>query len=249
MDKRDIATTRTKAGNVTPLDQADRIRLMSEVRQFDTNELDELKILHTGVGNRDQLKVFRDLRTRITRRAGTGNFLCLVTSLIEGGGASYVASNLAAAIALDKTKTSLIVDCNLYAPSVDRLLATPADKGLTDFLDTYHMGVESIVHASGIPRVRIIPAGHKRLGGTEMLTTPRMRAFMDEIKHRYSDRFILLDSPSASIYSAETRILAELCDFVVMVIPAGRVSESQINESIAAIGRDRLVGVVFNRSY
>lgn len=249
MDKRDIATTRTKAGNVTPLDQADRIRLMSEVRQFDVDELDDLKILHTGVGNRDQLKVFRDLRTRISRKVDNGNFLCLVTSLVEGGGASYVASNLAAAIALDKTKTSLIVDCNLYAPSADRLLATPADKGLTDFLDTYHLGVESIVHASGIPRVRVIPAGHKRLGGTEMLTTSRMRAFMDEVKHRYSDRFILLDSPPVSIYSAETRILAELCDFVVLVVPAGRVSENQIHEGIAAIGRDRLAGMVFNRPY
>lgn len=249
MDTRDITTASAKAGVVTPLDQADRIRHMSEVRQFDTEELDRLKILHTGVKNRQQLKVFRDLRTRISRRAGSGNFLCLVTSLMEGGGASHVASNLAAAIALDKTKTSLLIDCNLYAPSTDRLLATPAERGLTDFLDTYHLGVESIVHASGIPRVRVVPAGHKRLGGTEMLTTPRMAAFVDEVKYRYSDRFVLLDGPPVSIYSAETRILAELCDFVVLVVPSGKVTAGQINEGVAAIGRDRLAGMVFNYSY
>jgi protein-tyrosine kinase len=234
---------------VTPLDYAERIRLMSEVRRFTSAELDQLKILHTGSESRVQLKVFRELRTRIIRQAGTGNFLCLVTSLVEGGGASYVASNLAAAIALDKTKTSLLIDCNLYAPSADRLLATPAENGLTDFLDSYHLGVESVVHASGIPRVRVIPAGHKRLGGTEMLTTPRMHAFVDEVKHRYPDRFVLLDSPTVSIYSAEARILAELCDFVVLVAPSGKVTESQINDGIAAIGRSRLAGIVFNHTY
>ena len=247
MDKRDVTTAR--AGVVTALEDADRIRHMSEIRQFTPEELDQLKIVHTGSRNREQLKVFRELRTRISRRAGSGNFLCLVTSLVEGGGASYVASNLAAAIALDKTQTSLLVDCNLYAPAQDRLLATEADKGLTDFLDTYQLGVESIVHASGIPRLRVIPAGHKRLGGTEMLTTPRMRAFVDEIKHRYRDRFVLFDSPSINVYSAETRILAELCDFVILVVPAGRVTEGQINEAIAAIGKDRLAGTVFNNTY
>jgi len=105
------------------------------------------------------------------------------------------------------------------------------------------------VHASGISRVRVIPAGYKRLGGTEMLTTPRMRAFVEEVKGRYPDRFILLDSPPVSVYSAESRILADLCDFVVLVVPSGRVTESQVNEGIVAIGRERLAGVIFNRSY
>ncbi len=249
MDKSNVSTTGATTRVIAPIDQTDRIRLMSEVRIFDTSELDQLKILHAGVKKREQLKVFRDLRTRVSRKTGGRNFLCMVTSLVEGGGASYVAANLAAAIALDRAKTSLLIDCNLYAPSADRLLAASADKGLTDFLDTYHLGVESIVHASGIPRVRIIPAGHKRLGGTEMLTTPRMHGFVEEVKSRYSDRFILLDSPPVSIYSAEARILADLCDFVILVVPAGRVSDNQINEGIAAIGMNRLAGLVLNNSY
>lgn len=222
---------------------------MSEVRLFDAAELDQLKILHASGDDRERLKVFRDLRTRIFKKAGSSNFLCLVTSLVEGGGATYTASNLAAAIALDRTKTSLLVDCNLYAPSADRLLAAPAEQGLTDYLDTYQMGVESIVNASGIPRVRVIPSGNKLLGGTEMLTTPRMRAFAEEVKHRYSDRYVLLDGPPVSDYSAEIRILADLCDFVILVVPFGRVSEAQLQEGIAAIGKDRLAGVVFNASY
>lgn len=249
MDNQDIANTGTKTGAVTALDDSDRIRHMAEVRLFRAAELDQLKVLHPGTKDREQLKVFRDLRTRVSQKAGSGNFLCLVTSLVEGGGASYVAANLAAAIALDRAKTSLLVDCNLYAPSADRLLAAPADKGLTDFLDSYHLGVESIVHASGIHRLRIIPAGQKCLGGTEMLTAPRMRAFVEEVKDRYPDRFILFDSPPVSIYSAETRILADLCDFVVLVVPAGRVTQQQINNGMAAIGKERLAGMVFNNSY
>jgi protein-tyrosine kinase len=248
LDKRDLPTIEQTGRVVTALDPSERIRHMAEVRLFDTAELDQLKILHPGTRDREQLKIFRDLRTRIFKKAGNRNFLCLVTSLVEGGGASYVASNLAAAIALDRTKTSLLVDCNLYSPSADRLLAAPADQGLTDLLDSYQLGVESVVYASGIPRVRVVPAGHKLTGGTEMLTTPRMRAFVEEVKNRYSDRFVVFDSPPVNEYSAETRILADLCDFVVLVVPAGRVTETQINEGIAAVG-GRLAGLVFNNSY
>lgn len=249
MEKQDIVKTGSHAGVVVALEDADRIRHMSEVRLFDDTELDQLKILHPNSQDKDQLKVFRDLRTRISKKAGKGNFSCLVTSLVEGGGCSYVAANLSAAIALDKAKTSLLIDCNLYSPSADRLLAVPADKGLTDFLDSYHLGVESIVHASGVRRMRVIPVGNKRLGGTEMLTTSRMYAFMEEVKERYSDRFVLLDSPPANVYSAETRILADLCDFVVLVVPFGRVSEQQIGDGIAAIGKERLAGIVYNYPY
>lgn len=224
---------------------ASQIAKMSEVRHFTAAEFDAMKIVHAGDEGSVHLKVFRDLRTQLMKQTDWRNFVCLVTSAAPGG-SSHVAVNLAATISLDKSKTSLLVDANLYSPYAETLLPVPSQLGLTDYLDDATTGVEDIVYASGVPRMRVVPVGNNREGGTEKLNSPRMRDFFAEIKTRYADRYIIVDAPSAADYDAEIRILAELCDFVVLVVPYGKVTESQLNASIEKIGRDRLAGIVYN---
>lgn len=223
-----------------------QIERMSEIHRFSKAELDQLKILYQGSNNNQLLKVFRDLRTRLYSRANGKNFLCLFTSVVPSGGCSYVVQNLAAAISLDRTRTSLVVDCNFYAPSMESLIVTETEAGITDYLDANELGIEAIVHASGIPRLRVIPVGSNTEGATERLTSARMQLFLRELKARYPDRYILVDAPSIGEYSAEARIMAGLCDFVVLVVPYGKVTESQIRASVEAIGKDRLAGIVYN---
>lgn len=224
---------------------AAQIAKMSEVRHFTAAEFDAMKIVHAGDEGSIHLKVFRDLRTQLMKQTDWRNFVCLVTSAAPGG-SSHVSVNLAATISLDKSKTSLLVDANLYSPYAEVLLPVPSQLGLTDYLDDSATGVEDIVYASGVPRMRVVPVGNNREGGTEKLNSPRMRDFFAEIKSRYPDRYIIVDAPSAADYDAEIRILAELCDFVVLVVPYGKVTESQLNASVDKIGRDRLAGIVYN---
>jgi protein-tyrosine kinase len=73
-----------------------------------------------------------------------------------------------------------------------------------------------------------------------------MKLFLKEIKRRYLDRYIIVDSPSVGDFSADTRIIAELCDFVVLVVPYGKVTDSEIRASIEILGQHRIAGVVFN---
>jgi protein-tyrosine kinase len=223
-----------------------QIARMSEVHNFSSAELDNLKILHQDSSNKQFLKVFRELRTQIYAKANNKNFTCLVTSVCPSGGSSYVASNLAAAIALDTAKTAVLVDGNIYDPSMDSLLSVEANLGLTDYLSVQEMGVEFILYASGIKRVRVIPAGKNTSGATEKLSSNKMKLFLKEIKRRYLDRYIIVDSPSVGDFSADTRIIAELCDFVVLVVPYGKVTDSEIRASIEILGQHRIAGVVFN---
>lgn len=223
-----------------------RIEKMSEIHRFSRAELDHMKILYQSVSNDQRLKVFRDLRTRLYSRAGGKNFVCMVTSVVPNGGCTYVVNNLSAAIALDKTRTSLVVDCNYYAPSADSLIVTETDAGLTDYLDSPNMGVESVVYASGLPRVRVVPVGGNCEGATERFSSRRMHTFLQELKARYPDRYVIIDSPSVGEYSADVRIIASMCDLVVLVVPYGKVTESQVQFCIDAIGQKRLAGMVFN---
>lgn len=224
----------------------EQIEKMSEVHTFSDAELDQLKILRQGMRDEKVLKIFRELRTRLYSHAKGKNFACLVTSVSSGGGASYVAKNLATSIALDKTKTSVIVDCNVYDPSVEELLGAEANLGLTDYLSVRDMGVEFVVYASGIPRVRVIPTGNNVEIATERLSSSKMQLFVQELKARYSDRYVVMDGPAVSAYSADVRLLSGLCDFVVLVVPYGKATEAQVKAAIDTIGKDKLAGIVFN---
>jgi uncharacterized protein YifN (PemK superfamily)/uncharacterized membrane protein len=139
---------------------------MTEVKAFSAQELTDLKLIHSGGGSPSSLKSFRDLRTRLMALKDGGNFSCLVVSAETGGG-SHVAANLAVAIALDKTKSSVLVDCNLYSPSVDQYMPGGSDVGLTDYLDDASVSCEDIVYGTGVNRMRAIPVGNNKDGGTE----------------------------------------------------------------------------------
>lgn len=218
---------------------------MSEVRQFNAAECEALKLVHAGDEGSQHLKAFRNLRTQLMKVSGSESFACLVVSVVPGGG-SYVASNLAATIALDASKTSLLIDANIYAPSVDRFLSVPSQFGLTDYLDDVRITAEDIVYASGARRMRIIPAGNNREGGTEKIHSARMKELFLEVKNRYADRYIIVDAPSAMEYDAEVRILTELCDFVLLVVPYGKATEVDIVSAIEMIGKSNIVGVVYD---
>jgi hypothetical protein len=46
--------------------------------------------------------------------------------------------------------------------------------------------------------------------------------------------------------SADTQILAELCDYIVLVVPYGKVTNQQIDACVKELDNKKLLGVVFN---
>ncbi len=221
-----------------------QIREMADIYRLSEEDLDEKKIIHPKMREKRVLNVFRELRTKLIQRAGKDNFTLLVTSICDGGGATFVATNLAASFALDHGKTSVLIDCNLYSPSNDYLVEG-SDIGFSDFLEDASLSMEEVIYATGIPRLRLIPSGSATDIGPEYYTSYRMKQFVEELSKRYSDRYVFLDAPPIGV-TADARILSELCDFVVIVVPYGLVTKDQINTAIEAIPPDKLVGLVFN---
>lgn len=221
-----------------------QITKMSEPRWLMPNELEAKRIIYPEMGNRDVADVFRELRTKLLQVSDHSNFVTMITSVIPKGGSSFVALNLATAFSFDEAKTALLIDCNLRNPSIDKLLELDFDYGLTDFLEDRDLQINDIIYSSGIQRLRVIPVGQSR-ETSEFYTSVRMRSFLNVVRQRYPDRFIIIDAPSIS-NSADARILAELCDFAILVVPYGRVTEKQIITASNEIGRDKLAGVVLN---
>jgi len=221
------------------------IRQMTELHRLSIDELRKHNIIYQGMANPAALNTFRDLRARLIQKAVADNFVVMVASAIKSGGASHVSLNLAAAFALDHSKTSVLVDCDLKAPSVHKLLPVTPDYGLADYLEDGSLSADAIIYSSGIDRLRLVPAGSPRETGPELLNSESMREFVEELKKRYPDRCIILDAPSVDVFG-DARVLAEYCDLALLVVPYGKVTQDQVVYGIDAVGRNKLAGLVFN---
>jgi len=170
-----------------------------------------------------------------------------VTSVCSGGGSTHVASNLAASFSLDKSKTSLLIDANLYNPCLDSLVIGDSEVGLTDYLSdqSTRIDIKDIVYATGIPRMRVIPIGGYSEAAAEYFSSRTMELFSEEVSRRYSDRYILLDAPPI-LEASETQILIDIADLVILVVPYGKVTNEQIAEAVEKIDQSKLVGIVYN---
>ncbi len=133
----------------------------------------------------------------------------------------------------------------LKSPNVHRLIGSASVPGLTDYLENPDLDIAKIIRPVGIARYRAIAAGKRRDIPAEYFTSVRMKRLIDSVRRRYQERFIILDGPPMSDI-ADTRILAELCDYVLVVARYGRATNAQIERCLNAISDKKLLGVVFN---
>lgn len=233
-------------GELVGLTAAQQIAHMKEERPRGPAELAQLRIIDKEIPDPRVADSFRQLRTSLLQKSGDRNFVLVVTSATSDGGASFVALNLAAAIAFDESKTALVVNCNLLKPSLDQLLQTDEKAlGLTDFLTGNEDAVERIIHPIGIPRLRMIPTGSQSPVAMEYFTAPQLTHLMQDLRQRYRERYIIIDAPPVS-ESADARILSDLADYSLLVVPYGGATPSQVANAALAIGEEKLVGCVLN---
>ena len=222
------------------------IRRMSDPVPIGPEARERLRIIDYNSEHSAVVQSFRRMRTMLLQQAGATNFVTMVTGIRKGSGASFVARNLAAALAFDEHRTSLLIDCNRDSPSVDRLLDGRAKHGLTDLLENpADIGIGDVIYSTGIPRLRAVPVGRRRDRPAEYFTSHRMRTFLDVVRRRYPDRYVMVDAPSME-ESADSRILADWCQYVVLVVRYGEVTRDELLEAVASFPREKFVGVIFN---
>lgn len=233
-DLRDVVSARSQ------------IKKMSHGAILSDEELARKKLIFPRMRDVGLLNIYRNLRTKLLSSATSPNFITLVTSVVPGGGSSLIAANIAATFAFDEGKTALLIDGNVLTPSLARLFETDVDRaGLMDYLESEDMDVSTILCETGIARLRFIPSGKSRENSSEYFTSRKMQSMLKEVIARYPERYPIIDAPSIKD-SADARILLDLCDQVVLVVPYGQCSEDDIKNAAQAVG-GKLVGVVLNQ--
>jgi len=204
-------------------------------------------LIHPGMKEAEVLSAFRDLRTTIMPQLQSFNSVLQVSAVCAGGGASFSALNLAISCTFDQHRNALVVDCNFDHPSLADKLDVSTGPGLYDYLTGQIGDIRDIIYKTPVPRLSLVPAGAISADEDhiEFFTGENMRVFIDDVRNRYDDRIIILDAPPV-LDSSDGKILAEVVDHTVLVLPYKGVTPSKINKAIKAIGRQKIVGMVLN---
>jgi protein-tyrosine kinase len=210
-----------------------------------TSLWDERLLKVTGVsGHLSEL--FRVLRSRILLPATDGKKLetVLVTSTAPGEGKSFISANLAISLARGMDQYCLLVDCDLRRPSLAKLFGMANDPGLSEYLQT-KCDVTGLIQKTSIAKLSLLASGQPPTNPSELLGSSCMHGFVQELTARYDDRFIIFDSPPIKAAS-ETSVLARHVDGVVLVVRWGASGRDHVKRVIEDIGREKIIGIVFN---
>jgi protein-tyrosine kinase len=168
----------------------------------------------------------------------------MITSATPGDGKTFVSANLAVSIASGIDEHVLLVDCDLRRPDLYKMFGLSNSDGLHEYL-TGKKKLEELLIKTKINKLSLLPAGHLPNNPSELLASAAMASFLNEIKDRYNDRIILLDTAPSQVI-AEASVLSNFVDAIVVVVRSGKTPKELIRKSIDALGRDKIIGIVFN---
>jgi len=168
----------------------------------------------------------------------------MVTSAMPGDGKTFVAANLAVSIASGIDEHVLLVDCDLRRPDIHKLFGLSSSDGLHEHLSGKKQLADLLIKTN-INKLSILPAGHPPNNPSELLASGAMKGFLEEIRDRYDDRIIILDTAPSQVL-AEANVLSNFVDGIIFVIRSEKTPRELIRKAIDGLGRDKILGIVFN---
>ena len=220
-------------------------RPVASLDELTTGGLKEHMLLMATSPSSPVSEEYRKLKEAFIRAASREGFdnVVLVTSANPKEGKSVTTLNLAISLAQDFDYTVLVVDADLRAPVCHKYLGIEPGVGLSDCREGSASCSEALVK-TGVGRLVLLPAGKSVANPAELLASNKMRQLLQELKHRYPDRFILIDSPPAKLF-AETRSLAAVADATILVVREGVSSVDDVFETVNVL-ENKVMGIVYN---
>ena len=169
-------------------------------------------------------------------------------------GKSFVAANLAMSLARNSVNNILLIDGDLRRPTLHKLLGTPNEPGLTEFLaGTAELNAilqrdltpetERDAGQRGISNLTLIPAGRCGDNSSELVANRRI----DELIVNLSPHFdwILIDSPPVLAVTDGVE-LARAADAVLLVVRGATTPYDVAQRTQANFTNSRILGFVLN---
>jgi capsular exopolysaccharide synthesis family protein len=189
-------------------------------------------------GLQDRLRSAREE----ARDGGNDLKAILVTAVGSGDGNSLTVANLSISVSTGLGEKVLLVDANLRAPSLHRLLGVDQGSGLSDVLRGTVTASQAI-SGTDISNFCFVSAGSWVENPTQLLNTRRMSDFLALAKKHF--RWVFLDSPPL-MPEPDTDLMSSMVDAVVLVTRISQSSASPLRDGIQMLQGRNVLGMVLN---
>jgi capsular exopolysaccharide synthesis family protein len=191
----------------------------------------------------DLLDAFRELRTNlIVHQESAERLRIAVTGVEPRAGKTFVSVHAAQSLA-DLGFETVLIDADLRAPSVHRVLNLERSPGLTEVLLD---GAEPAVDRSEEGSLQVITAGRPVEDAVGLLAGPDFEVLLDKLA---ATSFVMVDTPPAGLF-ADAGAVARSCDGYLLVVRAGAGRRGDLEETIGRLDQVGALplGAVLNRS-
>ena len=186
---------------------------------------------------------FRMLRARIERRnlAGANERIIAISSAVPAEGKSLTSVNLARAFATDLSGKTLLIDCDLRKPSVDKYFGLGRVPGLTDALIS-RVSIASFAFPVS-KSLDVVTAGKAVEDPVRYIDDVLFSEQLQALRSHY--RYIILDCPPILLCPEPVK-LNSLADTMIMVVRGWQTDRKLVKDAVDIIGKNKLMGVVIN---
>ncbi len=244
--KEHIKPSSTNEENTMLTDQHQKIVKPSDIAgTFSGNNIDRNLVALINP-NSFEAEQFKLLRTNLLFPvSGKPPRTIIITSAVPGEGKSFVAANLAVSIAQGINEHVLLMDCDMRMPSIHRSFGFGNVHGLSDYLAN-GASLSSSLLKTKVEKLTILPGGKPQHNPAELLASEKMSQLLADVKTRYPDRYIIIDSPPPQL-TAETGAIARQVDGIIIVVKFGSTRRELVEDTLKKLDKKKILGVIINR--
>jgi Mrp family chromosome partitioning ATPase len=179
----------------------------------------------------------------LERKRRRGLRMVGVVSATPNVGKSFVSANISASLSRDPQVQTFAVDLDLRRGSLSQQFGFTPDKGLSAHLDGD--GPLEVYDLAG-ERLTVVPTRGGPFHSAELLATSRAQALFAAMRESDASNIFICDLPPVFANDDAVATMANL-DSYVLVAEEGTTTEREIRDSVEALGRERLTGVILNK--
>jgi capsular exopolysaccharide synthesis family protein len=176
-------------------------------------------------------------------QSATGVKVIMITSAVPGEGKTLTAANLALTFSESYQRSVLLIDADLRRPSQHTVFSINNSTGLSDGLESPAERAMKVRKIS--EHLSVLPAGPPTSDPMAGLTSPRMHQLLEQVRGMFD--WIIIDTPPVGLLT-DAKLLTSFADGTILVVQAGQTPYPIVNKSLAALGQEKLIGVVLNRA-
>jgi receptor protein-tyrosine kinase len=167
----------------------------------------------------------------------------MVASALPAEGKTLTSTNLALTLSHSYQRRVLLIDADLRRPCVHLMFRLKNRVGLVDGLkrpELIRLPVRRV-----LPTLWVLTAGAATPDPMSALVSDTMKHLILEATQQFD--WVVIDTPAVALMP-DANLLASMIDTALLVVNAGSTPYPLAQRAIAAIGAERLLGVVLNRA-